>query len=261
MAGCGATSSLLAAAAGHAARVWLFSYGSNHAVHLAARLGVPPASVHPHAATLHHHQRRFLGYSSRWRGSVATVVRVPTETGSAVHGTAVALTHDQLAVIDELEGAGRGPASSYALTAATFEVHELAERVEGVVYVMGVRRVAVAAARPEDWRPPSADYLRSVYYTAYGGWGALGEPLPAADSPWPEQGLCVRDAAGRRRATFHPTTGLRPVAPAAPTSCPGEDGGIPLALRHGPTGRVPHLPRSIFTVPPPQGQITAATAR
>ena len=80
----------------------LFSYGSNHPKQMAERLGHDVDTV---GAFVNGYVRAFVGYSQRWGGGVATLVKKP---GGVVYGLVAPVTKDDFAMMDKFEGIASG---------------------------------------------------------------------------------------------------------------------------------------------------------
>jgi gamma-glutamylcyclotransferase (GGCT)/AIG2-like uncharacterized protein YtfP len=75
----------------------LFCYGSNHPDQLRRRIGV---EVKPQAAVLENYTRIFTGYSSYWKGGVASLEKA---AGQHVRGLLVYLNESDLNKLDAFE--------------------------------------------------------------------------------------------------------------------------------------------------------------
>lgn len=141
----------------------LFSYGSNHPGQLAERLGHP---VQGKAAFAEGWMRVFRGYSERWEGSVATLVRAD---GHKTYGYVAEVSPHDLSVLDGYEG------SRYTRTQIM------------VTLMDGTTRSAIVYIRPEGepFRiPPSRKYVEAIVKTISGFWkSADGKPVRVSSIP------------------------------------------------------------------------------
>jgi len=80
----------------------LFSYGSNSPVQLRKRLG---HSVKTTAAKLPGHKRVCRGWSKKWGGGVASVIR---KSGNTTYGGVTPVSKRDLRTLDRFEGVHRG---------------------------------------------------------------------------------------------------------------------------------------------------------
>ncbi|CAD7931433.1 unnamed protein product [Amoebophrya sp. A25] len=79
----------------------VFGYGSNSIEQVSQRVGAD-VSARCVRGILHHYQRRFVGFSKRWNGSVATVVK-ESRPESLCRGTLVFLTKEEVCRLDRWE--------------------------------------------------------------------------------------------------------------------------------------------------------------
>lgn len=128
----------------------LFSYGSNHPGQLAQRLG---HDVEGRGAYAPGWQRAFRGWSTKWEGGTATLVK---KRGGVTYGYVTDLPARDFAVLDRFEGLG---------------VHY--ERALIDVFVGDDRRKSRAIAYlslSKDFNPPSEAYLRAIVKTVSPFW-------------------------------------------------------------------------------------------
>jgi hypothetical protein len=123
---------------------FLFSYGSNGIAQLTKRLQRPVLQSFP--AYINNHARIFAGYNSKWKGGVASIVKIP---GHRVYGILVPVTDDDLCLLDRFE---RGYKREMKTT------HDQANKriVPAVAYVM---------KDPAFTHLPSPEYLQSIQRT------------------------------------------------------------------------------------------------
>lgn len=80
--------------------LYLLSYGSNSIEQLSRRIGhIGPMNHKP--AYIQDYARIFAGYSSRWKGAIASIHKAK---GKRVYGTLVEITNDELEKLDVFEG-------------------------------------------------------------------------------------------------------------------------------------------------------------
>jgi gamma-glutamylcyclotransferase len=77
----------------------IFSYGSNHSTQLFDRCG--GAVIGPVQGYINNHARIFAGYSSRWKGGIASI---HPSKGDRVMGSVFYLNKEQLEILDSWEG-------------------------------------------------------------------------------------------------------------------------------------------------------------
>lgn len=139
----------------------VFSFGSNHPAQLAERLG---HTVRTYPALLPDHWRVFRGWSERWNGGVASIVK---QRGEAVYGLAFLASEHDLAILDRYEGVARGAYKRYSARGIVSGVPE-----KLVMYK------ALSVTRAE----PSIDYLEAVAKTVGVHWvGKDGGPVTWRD--------------------------------------------------------------------------------
>ncbi|MFI5296472.1 MAG: gamma-glutamylcyclotransferase family protein [Polyangiales bacterium] len=140
--------------------ILLFSYGSNNPTQLAERLG---HEVEVGPAILDGYKRVFRGFSRRWGGGVAHVVK---RAGSAVYGLVAIVSERDLEVLDRHEG-----------------VPTVYKR--NVVTVLApdpVRAVVYVRADGAPFHAPSRAYLDACAKTVNACWrGTMGSRVIAAD--------------------------------------------------------------------------------
>lgn len=136
----------------------LFSYGSNGPEHLSKTLGRP---MRTEGAFLEGAKRKYVGYSERWKGGVATLAPQPDQR---VLGLVAWVTQDDLDRLDRIEGIRQHEYTRIEVRATLKDGEEL----NAYAYV----------ATSETPYPPSPMYLDEVRANIYSHWGAaasLGE--------------------------------------------------------------------------------------
>lgn len=128
---------------------WLFSYGSNHPDQLTTRVGPVDEMVAAYASG---YRRVFRGWSERWQGGVATLIKAKHTT----FGYIARVTTAQLREMDRYEGVASGKYKRASVTVNTAE-HG---RVKAVVYL------ATSKTKSE----PSRAYLEAVAKTVGAFW-------------------------------------------------------------------------------------------
>ena len=131
--------------------MFLFSYGSNHPVQLADRLGHDVRDAR--AAYVENWQRVFRGWSRRWKGGVASLVKKPR---AVTYGYVARIDSADLDVLDRYEGVASGNYIRSTLQATTTDGRD----VPAVVYVASSR----------DFNAPSNAYLKAVAKTVGSFW-------------------------------------------------------------------------------------------
>jgi cation transport regulator ChaC len=128
----------------------LFSYGSNHPVQMAERLG---RDVETMGAFLPGYVRVFRGWSQRWGGGVASLKK---EKGGVVFGLVTEADAADLAKMDRFEGVGSGNYKRQTVPV----VLATGERVKAVAYV----------STSAEFNMPSREYLEAVARTVGTHW-------------------------------------------------------------------------------------------
>lgn len=141
----------------------LFSYGSNNPRQLAERLGHP---VEGQAAYADGWMRVFRGFSERWQGSVASLVKA---RGKKTYGFVTEVSPHDLSVLDGYEG------SRYTRTEIVVTKMD-GGKVKAIAYLRDPR---------EPFRlPPSRRYLEAVVSTISAFWsGGDGRTVTVDDIP------------------------------------------------------------------------------
>jgi len=132
----------------------LFSYGSNHPAQMAERLGHDVATVGAYAPG---YVRAFRGFSSRWGGGVATLVK---QRGGVVYGLVAPVTKEDLARMDRFEGVASGNYKRMKLPV----VLQTGEKAQAIAYV----------ATSKEFNEPSREYLEAVARTVRTHWSGSG---------------------------------------------------------------------------------------
>lgn len=124
-------------------KIYYFAYGSN--LSFKQMLKRCPHSTFVAKANLANHQLAFTGYSSRWGGGVATIIKQP---GSTVWGVVYALDKDCLTKLDGFEG-------------LRYKVYKRKNAV--CRFTNGKKRsVHVYIREPRRWSHSNRKYLRTI---------------------------------------------------------------------------------------------------
>ena len=128
--------------------MFLFCYGSNNPGQLSERLG-HMVKVYP--AYIEGYQRAYRGYSNKWDGGVATIIKM---SGHSVYGLAAEVDDSDIKRMDVYEGYP----TSYSR-----------KKMKG--YVDGVKKeMIVYIANMKDWNAPSPAYLKAIHKTVSTFW-------------------------------------------------------------------------------------------
>ena len=119
----------------------LFSYGSNGIAQLSERLRHP--IIHSYPAYINNHVRVFCGYSTKWQGGVASIVRAP---GHRVYGLLVEVSDRDLKVLDKFE-------TGYTRELRTVHNQETQETLQAMTYI---------AKDHTFTHMPSSEYLQAI---------------------------------------------------------------------------------------------------
>ena len=138
----------------------LFCYGSNHPGQLAERLGHETKNTGAYAPGW---GRVFRGWSSRWGGGVASLVRIKDVT---TYGYVAAVTASDLDAMDVYEGEATGHYER-----ATVDVVVGSAKKKAIAYLATVR----------DKHKPSKEYLAAVAKTIGAFWEGADGPVRPSD--------------------------------------------------------------------------------
>ncbi len=137
--------------------VLLFSYGSNNPRQLTERIGATDGMVGAYASG---HKRVFRGWSTRWGGGVASLVK---DANRPAYGYAAEITTKQLSQMDRFEGVGLGKYDRKEIDVIIPDLSE-DETYRAIAYV----------STSHEFNQPSQDYLEAVAKTISAFWHLKG---------------------------------------------------------------------------------------
>ena len=152
---------------------YLFCYGSNNPKQLSERLGRKLEPRNIKAAYAENWGRVFRGYSNKWGGGVATLVK---DKNRNCYGYCVKVSDDELDILDSYEGVPK----SYKRKNIQVRVRSLDNKVETGDYFQP-RSVVVYLANSKEKNPPSNEYLKAIALTINTKWDNNGKKVKPSD--------------------------------------------------------------------------------
>lgn len=132
----------------------LFSYGSNHPLQMAERLG---HDVRTMGAYLPGYVRAFRGFSRRWGGGVATLKK---QAGGVVFGLVAPVSASDIETMDRFEGVASGNYKRMSVN---------------VILADGSKAKAIAyVSTSNEFNQPTKEYLEAVAKTVSTHWSGDG---------------------------------------------------------------------------------------
>jgi hypothetical protein len=136
---------------------YLFSFGSNHPDQLAERMEVSKSSLMIYPAYAPGWKRAFRGFSNRWNGGTATLIKKP---GAKTYGFVVKVSEGALDKLDVYEGVSQGVYSRKIITVDMLNEKDNWKSVKAVAYL----------SSRKDFNAPSKKYLEAIVKTIMAGW-------------------------------------------------------------------------------------------
>lgn len=141
---------------------YLFSYGSNSPRQLGERLD---KSIRGQPAYVEGYLRAFRGWSRKWQGGVATLIKAKDPNGKT-YGYITKVTEADLDILDGYEGVP----TNYRRKTLTVTTNE-GDEVEAIAYI----------ATSKDRNQPSNAYLDAVAETISSFWSEGGRTITRKD--------------------------------------------------------------------------------